>query len=659
MQRRGALLAVLAFAGLVFGPTGARADDPGIVTLDGTAPTAANISIRSVIFDPSRFGIAGGTRYRAFGVLPPSQGTARLAQITSDDGIHWSAPQPALITDTTNANVPFVFSDSGGYFDVVFAPGGAPAMGTAQPFEIFYQVIPQIDPKTQQPSDNTTKFSSIHVASSSDGVNWTLDTALAQSGEPVVSGLASGWKTGSYGPTDVIFQPGVSGCAPAAANFPWNCKYLMAYDAYGNHSDGHARSYVGVAGSADGLTWTGRANPALCPGDPVAGSVCAASATTWDMKYVTQAHLRKLSPSSFEMYYAGGSGGVGDCFAGNEPCWSVGVATSIDGVNWSKTVIGGDPSAPAIDRHFLEAGAPDAPYTLVFPQAVDDQAITGDPRARVYYSRVSNTGVRGMFLGHTGGAPAAGPSISIASPAGVYRSTLSSNVVLYLNDASRDILMNTFQLKLDGVPVDGVRVESSTVGATTKPGLKISVSAADLNAAEGPHTLTVSVKDDGPAAPGNPATASTSFTVDRTAPSSSLTQTPAGNTPIGYQVADPGSLGTFAGTIADPGSSAWNAVAKMRAIVTNPLGETRQYVSSNARSGWRFSPDLPAHSGTWRWVAPANNSVINTLWYDEIPTIPDLFYSIPGAYKVRFAAVDLAGNEEPASAANTTFVNVL
>jgi hypothetical protein len=139
------------------------------------------------------------------------------------------------------------------------------------------------------------------------------------------------------------------------------------------------------------------------------------------------------------------------------------------------------------------------------------------------------------------------------------------------------------------------------------------------------------------------------------APSTTLTSTPQGNVTGGMQLADPGTLGTFRGTT----ESDLKDVIKIRVFVTNPLGDIREYESTNARSGWRFSNALPSKSTTWSWVSPPNNHVINTLWYDNIPTVPDLFYSYPGEYTVSFRGVDEVGNAELGSAGNTTVVQVL
>lgn len=634
---------------------GARADDAGVITFDGMTPVLSGFSVRTVLFDNGRFG-GGAARYRAFGVLP---GSDRLALTTSDDGLHWSTPQAAFLKDSTNVNIPFVLSDSGSWMDVVWAPGSAIDRGTGQPFQIFYEVIPQLDPVTGQPKDNTTSISSLHVAVSSDGVTWTLDQALAQTGEPVIAGGASGWKIGSYGPTDVVFQSSITGCLTSAPNFPWNCRYAMVYDAYGNHPDGHARSFLGLAGSADGLTWTGRADPALCPADPIPGVACAPSATSWDTVFVTHGHVRKIASNKWELYY-GGAAPIGSnwfpCNQGSVPCWSGGVATSTDGVAWTKAVVDGDPAKPAIDRAFLEAGSLHTPYTIVFPQAVDDQAATGDPRAKIYYSRVMTDGTRGMLLAHTGAAPTPGPSILIASPQGLYSSAFKGDVVLYLNDSSHTLLLNTLQISIDGNPVTSWQSEPSTVGATLKPGFKIVASAKDLHLLDGLHNLLVSVRDDGPLSSFNPASATTSFTLDTLPPSTTLGAPPPGVMGSGIAIADPGSLGTFRGVSADQGDESWTKVVKIRAIVTNPMGQVRQYDSSNAR-GWWFTPTLPSLSTAWRWVSPSNNSIDTWVTY-RITTLPDTFW-IPGTYTVTFLASDLAGNSEPRSSRNTLLMQAV
>lgn len=157
---------------------------------------------------------------------------------------------------------------------------------------------------------------------------------------------------------------------------------------------------------------------------------------------------------------------------------------------------------------------------------------------------------------------------------------------------------------------------------------------------------------------------------DTEAPQTIVTGVPAGNFMEGTQLADPGSLGTFTGTSTD-GSDATNKIFKMRVVVTNPMGDRRSYESTNAH-GWTFSDALPASSTSWRWVSPSNDSI--DYWYSyesgfcvalpgedpcDVTTVPDLFYSYPGSYKVSFNAVDLAGNHEIETSSNTVFVNVI
>lgn len=91
-------------------------------------------------------------------------------------------------------------------------------------------------------------------------------------------------------------------------------KYRMYFQSLGNN----ARAAVGYAESQDGLSWTRPFNsPVLLPGLP----------GTWDSQHVTAGAVIKEG-NVWYMYYAGFSDQYGN--------WHIGLATSTDGISWTK-----------------------------------------------------------------------------------------------------------------------------------------------------------------------------------------------------------------------------------------------------------------------------------------------------------------------------------
>ncbi|MEJ5263062.1 MAG: hypothetical protein WHT45_10305 [Ignavibacterium sp.] len=90
-------------------------------------------------------------------------------------------------------------------------------------------------------------------------------------------------------------------------------KYKMWY-----YSDaGNARKYVLYAESSDGINWVKHPNPVLVPGN--SGS--------WDSWAVHPGSIIKEN-GIYKMYYSGWADQYGE--------WYIGLATSTDGINWSK-----------------------------------------------------------------------------------------------------------------------------------------------------------------------------------------------------------------------------------------------------------------------------------------------------------------------------------
>jgi predicted GH43/DUF377 family glycosyl hydrolase len=119
------------------------------------------------------------------------------------------------------------------------------------------------------------------------------------SGNPVFS------PSGSYWNFSGVQQPKI---------LSENSTFKMFYTSQGNAYSG----YIGLAESFDGITWTNNPTyPILEPG----------STGSWDATAVAGATIIK-DENGYKIYYAGWSNPDGP--------WHIGLATSLDGVNWNK-----------------------------------------------------------------------------------------------------------------------------------------------------------------------------------------------------------------------------------------------------------------------------------------------------------------------------------
>ncbi len=160
----------------------------------------------------------------------------------------------------------------------------------------------------------------IRTATSTDGLNWTGDTAISQAGNTVIAGNAgSAWNAGSYGPEDILYNPAGSATlvAPVDAASVWANRYVMYYDG----TTGSAED-MGLAVSADGITWVGY-NGGVAP------VLTNGAVGAWDSGYVGYGTVIKVSATEFDLYYSGGQG-----YVLNQ---GIGFATSTDGINWAKS----------------------------------------------------------------------------------------------------------------------------------------------------------------------------------------------------------------------------------------------------------------------------------------------------------------------------------
>ncbi|MGA9350074.1 MAG: hypothetical protein WBW48_14905 [Anaerolineae bacterium] len=130
---------------------------------------------------------------------------------------------------------------------------------------------------------------------------------------PIVTGIWPNWNRGSYGPADVLYQPG-------ASNSGTDWTFTLYYDG----TTGGTES-LGLAFSSDGITWTGYDGNSDGKADPVLQGTFQSG--DWDYNYVSRATIIKNSSSSYEMWYSGGN---------NTMSHGIGYATSTDGITWTR-----------------------------------------------------------------------------------------------------------------------------------------------------------------------------------------------------------------------------------------------------------------------------------------------------------------------------------
>ena len=169
--------------------------------------------------------------------------------------------------------------------------------------------------------EDSNQADRIGMATSNDGMSWTK-----YSGNPVLDlGTAGGWDGDSISDACVIFENG---------------QYKMWYTGqqYGATSADDVYE-IGYATSSDGIHWTKYAsNPVLTPG----------SLGSWDDKRVWRPSVISTG-SSYVMYYRG---------AALEGQAKAGVATSSDGMHWTKTtVLTMPPGSSGWDAYSRQVGA--------------------------------------------------------------------------------------------------------------------------------------------------------------------------------------------------------------------------------------------------------------------------------------------------------------
>jgi hypothetical protein len=219
---------------------------------------------------------------------------------TSDDGINWT-DYGVVMTDGYHATVE--------YYPAGFTganTGGTPSSATMYYRMWYWDVSALYD------------VSAIGYTESPDGVSWYNYQPCQNGAVPIVSGGDPWWNRGSYGPCDVLYNPG-------ASNTGTDWTFTMYYD--GTTGGDEA---IGLGFAADGITWTGYDADSDGKADPVLNGTY--NSGDWDYNYVGRATIIKNADDDYEMWYSGGTGAMNH---------GIGYATSPDGIHWIRD--GGNP----------------------------------------------------------------------------------------------------------------------------------------------------------------------------------------------------------------------------------------------------------------------------------------------------------------------------
>ncbi len=255
---------------------------------EGTTPVGPKAYYCNVVYDASSFSGHGATyTYKMWygGTIAP---TSQTGLAYSNDGITW-IDQGVVMANGYHAQV---------IYD---------ANGFGVPVPVIYYKMWYWDPS------NLYGVGAVRYTESTDGITWTNDQP-AQNGAGVPFIAASGWNSGSYGPSTILYNPTASN----GGTDPFDYTYAMYF--IGNPA---GNGMTGLAYSTDGIVWTGYDSNSDGNADPVlvGGESWASYAEGWT--------ILMNAPNDFEMWYSGGNG------ASNH---GIGYATSTDGLVWTKDV---------------------------------------------------------------------------------------------------------------------------------------------------------------------------------------------------------------------------------------------------------------------------------------------------------------------------------
>lgn len=246
-----------------------------------------------VLYDGDLF--SGHGRAAAYKMWYGTSGS-QTGLATSDDGISWQDLGVVL---------------SAGYhttvkYDRVGFPGSGPDSTDTMYYRAWYW-----NPSVLY------SVSALGYAESPDGVNWTNIQSCKNGAVPIVLDTTGAWNRGSYGPCDVLVDPG-------ASNTGTDWAFTLYYDGTTGGTEA-----IGLGFSSDGITWTGYDSDGDGKADPVLLGTYATG--TWDYNYVSRATVLETE-DGYAMWYSGGQGSMDQ---------GIGYATSPDGIHWTR-----DPSNP-------------------------------------------------------------------------------------------------------------------------------------------------------------------------------------------------------------------------------------------------------------------------------------------------------------------------
>lgn len=149
----------------------------------------------------------------------------------------------------------------------------------------------------------------LKYAESADGINWSWSTLTQDAGKPLVTNIFPDWNRGTYGPTDVFYNP--AGSPTLDDTTLWNNRYVMYYDGTTGGIE-----QVGLGYSSDGLHWKRYGDQPVLQVTPGA----------WDSNYVGFGTVVKIL-DQYHFFYSGGQNAMHE---------GIGYASSPDGITWSK-----------------------------------------------------------------------------------------------------------------------------------------------------------------------------------------------------------------------------------------------------------------------------------------------------------------------------------
>ena len=231
------------------------------------------------------------------------QGTNGIALSYSDDGIHWTLKSDNVVINGPNPAHPCVVYDENGF-------GGGSVYYKAW----YWKGYPAAG-----------DVSVIQYSESSDGIVWKPSISVTQDASSPLSDGIPGYFYHLYGPGAVLYNP----AATSTAGQPYTFPYVMFYDT-SNEGGGPGKGIeqIALAYSSDGLAWTRYGSePIIIP---------SGVSTDWDGAYAYRPSLIRSQSGTYYLLYSGSNDQI-DPTTTIPYAHGIGVATSLDGIHWTKS----------------------------------------------------------------------------------------------------------------------------------------------------------------------------------------------------------------------------------------------------------------------------------------------------------------------------------